>query len=196
MPKSSFEFRSVDKGWEELRKTVKAIAQRGSYVKVGVIGKKAAKAHPDGSKRALTNVELAVIQEFGAPKAGIPARPAIGLTFEKNRAAYQDTIRQGLVKVYENEMDPVTLLGLVGAKMAADIKNTVTQGGSPFEPNSPDWFKRKLEKGYSKKRKVEGPQLPPRPLVDTGRYIGSMSWQVVDREGKSPGQSGPEGGEE
>lgn len=156
----------VDRGLDELKKTVRAIADRNAYVKAGVL---------EGSGEAppgeLTNGQLAAIQEFGT--ATIPARPFVSSSFEANRDKYKGMLAAGLEKVYANELPVSKLLGLLGTAMAADIKKRVTAGAN-FEPNAPSTI---AKKGSA------------RPLVDTGRLVNSVTYQVV---GAGEGHGGEE----
>jgi hypothetical protein len=159
--------RAVDKGWGELRKAAKAIKEGGSYVKVGVLGEGPKNERPGDT---LDNVGLALIHEFGAPIAGIPERSFIRSSFEANRPAYVAALRKMVEQVYELKMAVPKGLGLIGAKMAADMKQRMVDPGIP-PPNAPSVYARKLAKGSGKGE--------PKALIDTGRLRGSITWQVV-----------------
>lgn len=150
------------------------------------------KAKEAKAKKPMTNVELGIIHEFGTGR--IPARPFIGPAFAKNRASYIQTLKT-LVKlsVYSGKMSYDRALGIMGLRMAADMKNYVTAGPPIPPPNAPKYFQEKVEKGYWKRAKrnqslqkrnkpvPEGPPLPPRTLVDTGRMVNSITHAVVLR---------------
>lgn len=148
----------IDRGMRELKKTLATLKNQGSYVKVGVFGAEAAE-----SRDGVTNADLAIIQELGAPSVGIPARPWIGGTFDKNRAKYTDMLARGLARLYENKLTVKQLLGLLGVAISSDIKQAVMQG-SNFAPNAPSTVERKKS---------------ARPLLDTARMVGSVSHEVV-----------------
>lgn len=163
----------TDRGWNAIKETVKQIAARGSYVKVGVLG--------GGSNRpgdGLSNAELAAVHEFGTLDGHIPARPFIGGTYDVKREDYVKMIRKGLDKVLIGKQTIEGLLGRVGLKFASDVKKTVI--GSEFQllPNAPETIRRK------------GSDVP---LVDTGRLVNSVTHEVVIQE-KSSRSSGPKRG--
>lgn len=178
--RAAFALQRVDKGLDQIRKNLDLIGQGGdSYVQAGVIG---AAAEADRGA-GMTSARLALIHEFGAPEAGIPARPFILPSFEKNREAYRRLLI-GLIKtaVFRGQMPFSKALALIGAKMAADMKAFVV-GGAPIPPpNSPATIARKLAKGAWKGRPApaEGPGSP-RTLVDTGRMVGAITWEVVKK---------------
>lgn len=184
--------REVDHGYNALKAELMSIKATKPYVKIGMVGPAAARERDGG----LNNAELALVMEFGSPAKNIPARPWISAAFKKNQAVYVDLLAKGLKQVYEGKMDAPTLLGLVGAKAAADVKNYVTQGAQVPPPNSPATMQRKIEKGYGQQARrdrhngnasaTEGPLASPRTLVDTGKMVGAVTWQVVASEKSTP----------
>jgi hypothetical protein len=133
----------------------------GKAVKVGFVGDKADADHEGG----LNNLELAVIHEYGAPRANIPARPFVRPAFDAHRKEYQTALAKGMVGVLAGRDDYDKLLGRIGAKAAADMKAYVTAGPHIPPPLKPATV---VAKGSD------------RPLVDTGRMVGSISWQVEE----------------
>lgn len=161
----------------ELRKA----AGGGAFVKVGLLG---------GSKdrrpgEPLTNVEIGVVHEFGAPSQRIPERSFIRRAFDRNLPDYDVLLEKFARAIYDGKMPIERALGLIGAKVSADVKNTVTRGPPIPPPNAPYTLKIKEAK------RREGSAGPVRTLIDTGRMIGSIAWQVF--LGKRKGDSG--GGE-
>ena len=57
--------REVDKGWDRIRKAVRAAKDRKSYVKVGVLAKDGGAA-VEGAESGFTVARLAAVHEFGA----------------------------------------------------------------------------------------------------------------------------------
>lgn len=180
--KNGMTMAQLQKGFARVRK---------SYVKAGVLGatgthtpgtvvrkvearrdphsgrfRKAVQARTDanGAVSELTNAVLAAIHEYGLGTA--PARPWIGPPFRAKRpeyfrtlaAAYRTALRAG------KPQDVDKVLGLLGAQMAADIKNYVTSGAGVPPPNAPSTIR---QKGSS------------RPLVDTSGMVNSVTYQVV-----------------
>ena len=179
--RATIKIRDIDMGYRAIVRTLSEEV-RGSYVKAGVLG--GAKDRRPGEK--IGNVELAVIHEFGAPGAGIPERSFIRRSFTANLPRYQAMLVKLVHGIYEGKVRPAQALGLVGQAMKADIVRTVTQGPEIPPPNSPRWFAEKLSRGHWRKGlgkaggvPVSGPIPPPRTLVDTGRMIGSVTYEVV-----------------
>lgn len=138
------------------------------YVKVGVLG---------GSRNRrpgepITNVELALVHEFGAPSKGIPERSFIRAPFAAKRAEYLKMLR-GLVGgvFFKGEMSIEKALAIMGERIAADFKKSMP--GTP-PPNAESTLRKKL----SLTRK--GSTGDPRSLVDTGRLLNSITYEVVN----------------
>jgi hypothetical protein len=148
----------LDKGWKALRRALEPLASGNVYVKVGVMGEKGESPHGD----KLTNVELAMIHEFGTRDGHIPARAWIRGTFDANKAEYIDVLRKLLGQVYGGKTTLKKALGLVGARMAADIKRRVKGG----EISPPDELSTVTAKGSNT------------VLIDTGRMVNSVTWEV------------------
>lgn len=193
--RGAFEVEQIDKGLRRVREQLEIISRDHSYAKAGVMGKKAVADRPteEGSEERLTNVKLALIHEFGAPAKGIPERSFIRRPFDKHREEYLSLLSR-LIKaaVYEGRGSYEKALRILGLKMATDMKLFVTEGREVRPPNSPATFRRKLAKGYWKIAKraaaarqgkpvMHGPIEAPRPLIDTGRLVGSLTWGVVKR---------------
>lgn len=165
----------INHGIDEFKKRLEVQAMKKSYVKAGVMGgAHKPESHAHGTPRpakavparngSVTNAQLASIHEFGL--GNVPARPFIRPPFAANRAAYLEILKAGyyqaLVKGDTNAFRRT--LGLVGAKMAADIKKYVTDGNNlaPLAQSTID------RKGSS------------RPLVDTGQLINSVTYEVIE----------------
>ena len=108
----------VDRGWDELEKTLRDLHVKDAFVKVGVLeGQGAGDTHEGG----VTNAGLAAIHEFGAPKAGIPPRPWISSGIDKNREKLITLARKRAIRIYENKDTVIKFLDQLGA-MAADSR--------------------------------------------------------------------------
>lgn len=158
---------------------LKRIAHGGAFVKVGLLGQ--ARDRRPGEE--LGNVEIGIVHEFGAPDHGIPERSFLRRAFDHHRREYEDLIRRLVGGIYDGKVTIEQALGVLGAKAAADIKNTVTQGDPIPPPNAPATLERKLQRS-------SGAAGPVRTLIDTGRLIGSISWQLFI----SGAKAGPEEG--
>lgn len=190
MAKGSY-FRSVDKGWQGLLRAARQLeADQGMHAKAGLIGAKAKEEHEGEEGKPLTTVQLAAIHEFGVP-GRIPARPFILGTFSLHRAEYRAQLRKLVGTWYERaaktgHMPLRRALGLLGLKMKSDMVNRVLQGSGIPPPNAASTIRQKLKKGEWNKGGASA-GASPRPLVDTGRLVGSITSTVATgREGPKP----------
>lgn len=152
--------REKDLGLAELLKSLKA--SRSIHVKVGVVGDEAKKVHDEES--GLNMAELAAIHEFGAPAAGIPERSFIRATLDGKRGEYARDLLPRLFRgVVERRTSIWQAFELAGMQMAADIKARITEGPGIPPPLAPSTIARKGS---------------DRPLVDTGRLLGAITWKV------------------
>jgi hypothetical protein len=169
-----------DHGWAAFRKTFEELAKANNYVKVGVFG--------DSEKREgpIDNVSLAVLHEFGSPSQNIPERSFLRAPADANRAAYQAMLRTLIPDVLTGKRTIAKVLGLVGMKGVADVNAWVRQG-SNLAPNAPMTIARKLHLKRGKKKsdvldefgRVKEGAIGPRPLIDTGRLLQSVTYHVV-----------------
>lgn len=155
-----------DLGWDEIKRLL-TDDLRQSHVKVGVIGTEAT-----DDRGAITNARLMAVHEFGAQagNVSIPERAPIRGTFDSQRANYERLVIEGVRDIFGRKTNPKKLLGRLGMRMVADIKNRITQGEGLQPPNADSTLKRKQAKGDG-----EG---SPKPLVDTGALLGSISYDV------------------
>ena len=177
--------KKIDRGRAKMSNLISSLNTSKSYVKVGLLGDSRAK-RPAGD---LTNAELGIIHEFGTSR--IPARPFIGAAFRKHAEEYRLLFRALVTKfVRAGDRSYLNVLGLLGAKAAADFKNFVTAGSPIAPPNAASTIARKSRRDdqiwqakATKKGAVrEGPAMAPRTLVDTGRMVGAITYAVVQRD--------------
>lgn len=158
-----------DRGYKQLVAELKKAGKK-SFVKVGLLGDD---AREDGG---LTNTELGLIHEFGAPSIGLPERSFIRSTFDAKQAEWI-RLRDRLVGlVYDGKLTIEAALGLLGARASSDIKASITEGAGIEPPNTPQVFMAKLARN---RRGFNSTGAPPRVLVDTGQLVRAISWQVV-----------------
>jgi hypothetical protein len=125
----------------------------GSHVVVGVLG-----TGPSRGDGELTNAQLAVIHEFGT--GHIPERSFLRRTFDMKKQEWFKV----LVKLMKSKTAKSgDVLALMGERMKSDIKRQITTGAGIPPPNAPATI---AAKGSS------------RPLVDTGRLVGSIDYNV------------------
>lgn len=114
-----------------------------------------------GDGDSIAMAELAAVHEFGAPSVGIPERPFMRVSLQKNRPAYVALNRQNIKKILQKQMDIRTALGRLGELAKGDMQKEIAQGS--FAPLKPSTIRRK---GSS------------RPLVDSGQMRQSIAWEI------------------
>jgi phage gpG-like protein len=192
-----FEFTAKDLGLAQLKKTLKELVRAKPYVKVGVLGggrnsisrtatyaadardksgrflKGSGKRYDVESLSGISNVELALVHEFGSPARNIPARSFIRAPFLRKRDEYMNMLRLLVSRTLtRNAHQTVKALGIMGQKISADFKASMP--GTP-PPNAASTLARKL----AKTRK--GATGSPQTLVDTGRLLNSITYAVVKK---------------
>lgn len=195
--------RQIDRGWDALKGVMRNAKAADHYAKVGVLGD-SEKAARRGD--AISNVDLALIQEFGT--ATIPARSFIRATFEAKKHVLVELMRGLAPEVYAGRMTVDRLLGLAGAKLAAEMKNRMREGiAPPLRPATVAWRVREMlaasEKraladkhgwaGFAKVARVHERRMQVKaaaaafgdavgeevPLINTGQLLSSITWAVV-----------------
>jgi phage gpG-like protein len=150
--------RDVDHGWKKFRKQMDEIKADKTQVRVGIL---ASSAERQGGE--ISNLELGMIHEFGAPGANIPQRSFLRATADQKKQAWGKLIEQLSKKLVNKGISLQDALGLLGQRASADIKNTITQGAGIPPPLKPETIRRK---GSS------------RPLVDSGQLVASITYEV------------------
>lgn len=141
-------------GPDELKK-LSARAKKGkALVEVGVISDH---TYEDG----LTVVEVAAYNEFGTKH--IPERPFIRSTVKKEKPKLKAFSGKLLKKIIDGKLTREKALGLLGQKVAGEIKETITTLRAP--PNAASTIAAKKSSN---------------PLIDTGELRQSITFEVVD----------------
>ena len=124
---------------------------------------KAGKPQSGTSGRGTENITIAIIHEFGAPRAGIPSRSFLRSTAREKREEWLKLLERVLVLVLKEKLELEEALKLVGERAAADVRRKITSG-----PGIPPPLKEATirAKGSS------------RPLVDTGQLVRSISYEI------------------
>ena len=152
-----------DRGWNKIRQTAKEVG-KGAAVYVGVFRDKAGggdvRVDPV-SGGTLTNLEIAIIQEFGTKR--IPARSFVRSTFKQNVGKYFIKMKRLARSVADGEIKPRTSLNKLGKMIANDIKQRVLTGPYLKPPLSQITIDRK---GHD------------RPLVDEKKMIEAVTWKT------------------
>ena len=80
--------------------------------------------YPDGTPVAY----VAAIQEFGHPAGNIPSRPFFRNAISQNDGGWKDLANKAISAVVEGRMELNQALNQMGLKMAADVKDSITDG--------------------------------------------------------------------
>jgi hypothetical protein len=111
--------------------------------------------YPDGTPVAA----IALIQDMGAPGAGIPPRPFFRNMIADKQGEWPAAIA-GLLRA--NDYDAQRALGIAGAAIAGQLRQSI------IDTNSPALAQSTIDrKGFAK------------PLVDTGHMLQSVDFEVV-----------------
>lgn len=172
-----FALKVADKGWKQIKALALQVKQHHNKAKAGVLapshhdaehhghggaphGKKTHERHGD-----LTNVEIALIHEFGSPAMGIPERSFVRSSFRNHRPEYIGMLKKMMPAVYRNKLSVNKMLAVVGAVMASDMKRGITDGAGIPPPLKAETI---AAKGSD------------RPLIDSGQLVNSITWAVQE----------------
>lgn len=109
----------------------------------------------------LTMAKLAATLEYGAPRAGIPARPVLRPAMERNATAHRALSARLAAQVSAGRMTADGMLATVGARLEADLKREINRIRTP--PLAESTVRRK---GSSK------------PWIDTGALRDAAEYKV------------------
>lgn len=143
------------KGGLRLESKLEAILRKVTAKEKVRVGFLEGATYPDGTPVAL----VAAVQNFGAPKVGIPPRP-----FFSNMVK-DETPRLGKVTaaaLQATDYQAGEALKMIGEHVAGALRQSVVDTNSP--PLKPATIARK---GFSK------------PLVDTGHMLNSVDYEVT-----------------
>ncbi|TFL14215.1 hypothetical protein CSC67_08670 [Pusillimonas caeni] len=142
----------IDHGLDKMVR--RADALHGSGVKAGILA-------GSGSQDGVDMVDIAVYNELGTAK--IPARPFMGDAAQKYRRDI-GTVMDHLARKVEDGADPDAALQTLGQWYQGRQQAHIRSG--EFKPNAPATIKKK------------GSSVP---LVDKGRLVNSVRYEVVKR---------------
>lgn len=147
-------------------KALKAKLDRAdrAHVKVGILASKGGNKVHD-PKSGLTVAEIGAVHEYGSPARGIPQRAWIRPTFVKRADDLKKLTAKAAKRFVEGKVSLARALDILGAWGANAVKQNVTGGARIPPPNAPATIRRKKS---------------TRTLVDSGRMVGAVSWEVVD----------------
>lgn len=134
---------------------------RDVVVKIGVFG--------SGEGDLVT---VAAVHEFGSPKQNIPERSFLRRTFHQERERFAKAIGAASRRIVDGRITPELAFKALGELASVAVKNTIARGPHIPPPLAKVTIKRKKSR---------------RPLVDTGRLLGSITWKVGRRGGEVVG---------
>lgn len=112
----------------------------------------------------ITNAELGIIHEWGAPEKGIPERSFMRSTMSEERENLGRLGKVQIAECLEGNTSPHDVFATIGAYLQGKIVDKITDG--EFKPNNENTVKRK---GSSK------------PLIDTGQLRGAITYEVREK---------------
>jgi len=173
------------KGGEKVQAALDKIARAVTKAATLRVGFMENAAYPDGTKVAM----VAAIQEFGAPRVGIPPRPFFRNMVRKKSSEWPKAI-SALLK--QNDYDARTTLMQAGDAIAGQLRQSIVDTMAP--PLSPvtlmlrkmKWKQPglKVTRGVvaeARKRVVAGESysgVSTKPLVETGHLLNSVDFEV------------------
>ncbi|MCK9466090.1 MAG: hypothetical protein M0Q29_09400 [Thiopseudomonas sp.] len=120
--------------------------------------------YPDGTPVAY----VAAIQEFGNPAGNNPSRPFFRNAISQNDG-WKPLATKAMSAVVGGSMELNQALNQMGLKMAADVKDSITDGSYEALKQST------LDARQSRKR-TEG--VASKPLIDTAQMLQSVTYAV------------------
>ena len=124
-------------------------ALKGRSVKVGIMG--------EGEV-----LEYAMYNEFGTSR--IPARPFMQTTFDRNEAEMNKFVDFLAQQIIDGKSNADRVLRILGETYQLKVQETIRDAKEWAVPNNPQTIK---QKGSSS------------PLIDTGRMIGAVRYEVT-----------------
>lgn len=188
-----------DRGYAELKKRwMNHKNSRG--VAVGIFGQGAAEDN-DG----VTNLLIAIIHEFGAPRANVPARSWLRAFVDENHEKIRQLIRMLGQRVLKGEITHDQALGQLGAWIVGGIQTRMAQGIDP--PLAPSTIENRLASdsrqaqvaarrglraakstmsaggsvAEAREASTSAAGAVLKPLIDKGQFRQSITFEVRDR---------------
>lgn len=130
-------------------------------VAVGFIGDKATQDHG-----GLTNVELAVLHEYGTSE--LPARPFLAKSLDEGKGEWKPVLQQQAQRLLSGQRVNTAAIGAVGKRVIREflLAGKAQPALSPYTVE---------------KKRLHGASSPSCPLVDTHQLVNSVDWKVLDK---------------
>jgi hypothetical protein len=142
------------KGGEKFEAALSEIARMLGASRQLKVGFLSTATYPNGTPVAL----IAAIQNFGAPRAGIPPRPFFSDMVKKKSPEWPAAIGKLLVS---QKYDAARVMQIMGEAIAGQLRQSIVDTNDP--PLAPATIRRK---GFDK------------PLVHTGHMLASVDYEV------------------
>ncbi len=148
-----------DRTWRQVRKHIDSLTR--ATLKVGVL---TAARH---EKTGIPLADLMAVHEYGAPRAGVPARRPLRSAFAAKRDAFAKTIRKA-VEAATRQRNPISALEMMDriGKWAANMVRSYIKSKNLPPPLKPATIKRK---GHA------------HALIDTGELVDHIAFAVEER---------------
>lgn len=169
-------------GGEKLAEALKQIKDRirsGAEVRVGFLENA---TYPDGTKVAT----VAALNNFGAPEAGIPARPYFSKMIARQSPDWGDRFADVLVA---SNYDAETALALMGDGIAGQLRQEIVETDSPANSPVTNLLKQRFPTRdgmefedvlQARADVAAGESAPPgKPLSWSGHMLASVDREVI-----------------
>lgn len=165
-----------DHGYQDLKK--RWTRTHGRVVVVGIFGKGAAEEHDDG----VTNLLVAIIHEFGAPKAGIPSRSWLRAFVDEKGNEIRRRVRILSVQVLKGQLTYDQALGQLGAWIVGAIQARIASKIPPplKDATVGNRLRSKSRRDTAKRQNAQrgGGSARLTPLIDTGQFRQAITFEV------------------
>lgn len=160
--------RDRDLGWKRIKNELEKLSKKPE-IKIGLLSdtSREKKETIVNDKKIIseeiTVLEVAIHNEYGAPKANIPERSFIRSTYDQKNKDWFKLIEKMIDRVYTGKSTVEDGMNIVGLRAEADIKLKLKNGDSAWQPNAPSTIK---QKGSTK------------PLINTTQMLNSIAFEI------------------
>lgn len=172
-------------GGSKLEAALKEIAEKASNAALVRVGFLESAKYPNGTSVAM----VAAIQEFGAPKVGIPPRPYFRNMIAAKSGEWPNAIA-GLLKT--NEYDAARTLGQTGEAVKGQLQESIIDTFEPplspvtlmlrrMKADNPDLIVTARTVAEARARVAAGKSsagVSTKPLVESGHLLNSVDYEV------------------
>lgn len=157
----------------DLVRSMKAGAERGVYVGIPADKDPARQAAPpyETDAQGITNAEIGMIMEHGAPEVNIPARPSLVPAISAMRDRVSGFIKRSLRARAKGDDDRAEkILHALGLTAVAAVQRKITTG--PFVPLAPATL------AARRRAKKAGQPIGTKPLIATGQFRRAITYVI------------------